>query len=525
MLALRSFLILYTSNAMPSLFCTKLVSLVLLSAVSFLALAAPLPTEILVKYRNENGFTQSTGRPIGHGVFLVKPGNTTQFSSISSPSRLEQALQTLRSDSTVLYAEPNHIGHFADMPPTTTAPNDPSYIDQGWLEQIGARQAWAVATGKGITVAVVDSGIDLLHPDLKENLRTDGYNFGDGNANPQDEFGHGTFVAGIIAAQHNNAMGGSGLAPDTTILPIKINPSGQGSFTSAALAQGIDYAIAHGVRIINLSLYVDNATQTVGDAIQRALDAGGIVVIAAGNNGGPVAFPATYPGVIAVAGTNTDGSLSAGSNRGPEIVVAAPANQVSSTTIGGGFGSNGGGTSYSAPMVTATVAEMLQIDSRLNRDNLSKILKSTAQPLVNADSSFDFGLLDAGRTLLALLPDLQPSKASFSNAETLSLRYHLPSTAGPVDLYVALSTPMGELSLGPEGTWEPVTTGTYKALISGYQFTKAADGLLFGAGGSFPSITLAGIPAGSYTWKICLVNSSNGVLLGPVIKTPISIAK
>lgn len=480
-----------------------------------------VPTEILVKYRAQ-GFAATAGHAIGHGVTVLRLADG-QFADTRAGDRwgwLNRKLSELRADPAVEYAEPNYHGEFADMPPAVATPNDPGYASQWWLDKVGARQGWAVATGKGVTVAVLDSGVDLNHPDLQANLRADGYNFGDGNANPQDVYGHGTFVAGIVAASRDNTTAGCGLAPQAHILPIKINVAATSTFSSSTLTQAIDYAVARGVQIINLSISVDSETQTVGAAIQRALDAGVVVVAAAGNQGGSVTFPGTYPGVITVAGTNQDDTLWAISNRGTEVALAAPATGVYSTLLGGGFGLRGEGTSYSTPMVAAAVADLLQVDSRLDRDHLVTLLKASTRPIATAGQSF--GVLDAGQSLLSLLPDLMPDKRSYANSDSLRLEYRLPLTAGPVDIYVALTTPSGEFSLGPDGGWYSASSG-YQVIGKGYHALAAVNGTLFGNNGAFASIWLAGVPAGRYTWRAVLVNTVNGELLGPIIESAVTV--
>ncbi|MBI5936942.1 MAG: S8 family serine peptidase [Betaproteobacteria bacterium] len=482
-----------------------------------------VPTEILVKYREQAFTSASGGRAIGHRVFVL-PATSGRFGNTENVDpwqRLRQQLDELQTNTAVEYAEPDYHGSFDDKPTAAPAPADLGYASQWWLDKVGARQGWAVATGAGITIAVIDSGVDLSHPDLQANLRSDGYNFGDGNANPQDIYGHGTFVAGIVAASCNNAVAGCGLAYRARILPIKISAVGSGTFASSAVAQAIDYAVAHGARVINLSLSIDSETQTVAAAIQRALDAGAIVVASAGNAGGPVAFPGTYPGVITVAGTNQDDSLWAMSNQGPEVALAAPATGVYSTLLGGGFGQRSAGTSYSAPMVTAAVAAMLQVDGRLGLDQMRLLLKSAGHPLVSA--GYGFGVLDMGAALLTLLPDLRPDKQGYASNDALQLNYQLPPTAGAADIYVALTTPVGEFSLSPDGMWTAVADKGYLPIAKSYAANAALNGALFGAGGIFPPITLLGMPSGRYTWRIALVNPLNGVLLGPVIESPMTL--
>ncbi len=503
--------------------CLVIVTFAALLALPAWAGTGIVPAEILVKYKGQSFAGTPGGRAIGHGVFVLQAAGG-QFATAGTGDpwqRLRQRLDETRADPAVEYAEPNYHGSFDDKPTVAPAPADPGYADQWWLDKVGARQGWAVSTGAGITVAVIDSGVDLAHPDLQQNLRNDGYNFGDGNSNPQDVYGHGTFVAGIAAAACNNAAAGCGLAYGARILPIKINVGGSGTFASSAVAQAIDYAVAHGTRVINLSLEIDGETQTVADALQRALDAGVIVVASAGNEGGPVTFPGTYPGVITVAGTYQDDSLWETSNRGPEVSLAAPAIGLYSTLLGGGFGERSKGTSYSAPMVAAAAAAMLQVDGRIGRSQISALLKGATHPLATA--GYGFGLLDMGAALLALLPDLRPDKQGYASSDALQLSFQLPPTAGTADIYVALATPLGEFSLNPDGTWASVADKGYLPIAKGYAANGPLNGFLFGSGGIFPAIPLAGVLSGRYTWRIALLNSQTGSPIGPVIESPMTL--
>ena len=262
-----------------------------------------------------------------------------------------------------------------------------------WLDRRDVQQARMLSTGKGVTVAVIDTGVDFGHWQLEKGLRIDGYNFGDNNRDIHDDIGHGTLVAGIIAGQK------WGLAPDATILPIKVNASGSLSFKPEALASGIDYAVEHGAQIINLSLYANEKDRSVADAIRRALAKGVIIVAAAGNQGGNVSFPGSLPGTIVVAGTNVDGTLSPASNRGDEITIAAPSRMVGSTLSSDDFNPYAHGTSFAAPIVSAAIAALLQINPQLDREQVIDTLRSTADGIPNTE--FDFGQIDVGRALQA----------------------------------------------------------------------------------------------------------------------------
>jgi thermitase len=211
-------------------------------------------------------------------------------------------------------------------------PNDPYYEDQWALKQVGASCAWRYTTGSpDVTVAVVDSGVDLGHPDLVDRLRDDGRDFVSNDDDPSDENGHGTNVAGIIAETLDNNEGGVGLAPGVRILPVRVM-NARGSGSDRAIARGIRYAADKGAQVINLSLGAtlmvgaDTESELVSSAIRYAQDKGSLVVVAAGNDFVPLpnAIVGDNPDVLIVAATDEDDVKANFSNSGPWISVTAP---------------------------------------------------------------------------------------------------------------------------------------------------------------------------------------------------------
>lgn len=219
------------------------------------------------------------------------------------------------------------------------APNDPRFGDQWGLTQVGAQCAWATTLGSAdVTVAVVDSGVDMQHPDLVDRLRSDGRDFVDGDDDPSDENGHGTNVAGIVAATLDNAEGVVGLAPGVSILPVRVmNARGAGS--DRAIARGIRYAADRGAKVINLSLGAtltidaDTVSAQVASAISYAQGQGALVVVAAGNDFLPLenAIVGDNPDVLVVAATDDHDIKADFSNSGPWVSVTAPGVHILST--------------------------------------------------------------------------------------------------------------------------------------------------------------------------------------------------
>lgn len=215
--------------------------------------------------------------------------------------------------------------------PAQGGPSDPYFSRQWGLTAIKAEQAWSNSTGAGALIAVVDSGVDLAHPDLSSKLvvhadadfvepagkctgkkRTGRTCTQDG---PQDENGHGTHVAGIAAALTNNGVGIAGTAPGARILPVRVLDD-EGAGSTANVAEGIRYAADKGADVINLSLgfltgvgelnRLRGLLRPIYDAIDHAVSGGAVVVIAAGNEGAPVcAEPAAHPAVVCVGATDS----------------------------------------------------------------------------------------------------------------------------------------------------------------------------------------------------------------------------
>jgi subtilisin family serine protease len=227
--------------------------------------------------------------------------------------------------------------------PATGTPNDPYFSRQWGLTKIQAPQAWATSTGAGVVIAVIDTGIDLSHEDLAANITPGTSVFkcpkkGTCNTNGQDDYGHGTHVAGIAAAVMNNGKGIVGVAPSAKLMSVKVlDKTGSGSVGD--IATGIRYAADHNAKVLNLSLgelsgegqVADQLgwNQPINDAITYAWNKGAVIVIAAGNDSFPLcAPPSNNPLALCVGATDNNDLSSFYSNKG-DIDITAP----------GGFGS------------------------------------------------------------------------------------------------------------------------------------------------------------------------------------------
>ncbi len=221
----------------------------------------------------------------------------------------------------------------AVVPETTytlfDVPDDPLYGDQGTsLRALRLPQAWDVTHSAGsVVVAVIDSGVAVGHPDLTGKIAGQ-YNAVTGSATVTDQVGHGTMVASIAAASTHNATGMAGSGWDTSILAVKV-ADGDGEITNAALADGIDWAVAHGADVINLSLGSETDDTAVRAAVADAVAADVVVVAAAGNSGVTTRFyPAALPNVLAVGATTVGGGSRASfSQYGSWVDVGRSRNQ------------------------------------------------------------------------------------------------------------------------------------------------------------------------------------------------------
>jgi len=229
-------------------------------------------------------------------------------------------------------------------------------VDWG-LEFAGIPQQWRVTRGEGVTVAVLDTGVELDHPDLREAV-ADARDFTGSRSGPEDRQGHGTHVCGTVGARQND-VGVVGVAPAVRLLVGKVLGD-DGSGSERSVAAGIDWAVERGARIVSMSLGSAQPSLQIKRAIDRAIAAGRFVVCAAGNDGGveSVNYPAKWPGPVIVGAVDREGRLAAFSSRGEEMRergICAPGQEVLSTYVGGGY-ARLSGTSMATPFVTGVVA-------------------------------------------------------------------------------------------------------------------------------------------------------------------------
>lgn len=311
--------------------------------------------------------------------------------------------------------KPSTIGVDMAQPVHMAASNDHYRYQQWGLTMLGAESLWAKSTGSGVVVAVVDTGVALSHPDLKGRVLA-GADFIAPGTSAADENGHGTHVAGIIAAIAGNSIGVAGLAPKALILPVRVLDA-DGSGDTAGVAKGIIWAAQHGAHVINLSLGSRMSDSASKSAIAYAQSRNVVVVAAAGNEGcsfllgAPTSYPAAYPGVLGVGAISSDRKIASYSSCGSWVDVVAPGSAIASTMISspyGGLCKSGvmycklSGTSMATPFASATAAlEIARLGRRFTQASIVSRLQSTATDLgaSGRDNNYGYGLINPARLL------------------------------------------------------------------------------------------------------------------------------
>jgi thermitase len=278
--------------------------------------------------------------------------------------------------------------------------SDPSFASQWHLAKIAAPKAWDLAPGAtGIVVAVVDSGVDGAHPDLSSRM-VPGYNFYSNNTNTSDVHGHGTWVAGTVAAAGNNTIGVAGVAWQAKVMPIRVSNSSGVAYISA-IANGIIWAADHGARVVNASFSGLASSPTISNAAQYARSKGAVFVASAGNCGCLDGTPEN-PYVLSVGATDANDSLASFSSRGNYVDLSAPGTSILTTNRGGGY-VRVQGTSFSSPVVAGVIALMRKANGTLSAADLVTLVKANADDRGAAgwDSSFGYGRVNAWRAVAA----------------------------------------------------------------------------------------------------------------------------
>ncbi|HNT75103.1 MAG TPA: S8 family serine peptidase [Anaerolineae bacterium] len=339
-------------------------------------------------------------------------------------------------------------------PTETLHPNDPYYPNQWAIQKANMLAAWNHSHGDQILIATLDTGVDFEHADLVSKLRGDiDWDFVNDDDNAQDDYGHGTHVAGIAAATTNNGQGVVGVGWGADILPLKVlNNKGNGSITNIIMA--LYYATDHGARIINMSLSTGpeynlqcSQVPALEEALEYAYQHGVLTVVSAGNHSTDASkvIPANCPYVITVAATDAQDAIAAFSNYGSVIDIAAPGKSIYSTDLGNHY-SVKSGTSMAAPFVSGVASLVWAAQPTYTVTQVAAALIHQTIDLGNQgwDPIFGYGRVDAAQAVwLGTLPGQSGGEEALLPRPTLtqmSLSQPDPHSYVPQHLLVRFTT-------------------------------------------------------------------------------------
>jgi subtilisin family serine protease len=346
-------------------------------------------------------------------INLLTLESKTEFKNTLLPQALISLIQNVTPSQKIqldpVTVEPVNIQEQSEVSTFSKELNDPMNSQQYSLKLIQAEEAWAINEGNPkVKIAILDTGVDVTHPDLKDKIVT-GRNMFDTTKPPMDDNGHGTHCAGIAAAVVNNGEGIAGVASKCSIMPVKVLKAGSG--TDDTIAEGIVWAADNGANVITMSLGLYRSSKPIEDALQYALDKGVTITASAGNNDdeNTIHLPSTYPGVIEVGAVDDKDKKASFSNYGKFMSIAAPGVGIISTlpTYATQKPLNYGklsGTSMAAPHVAGLVGLILSQKPNLKPAEVKKVLESTSKDLGDKgwDKYFGAGRIDALEALKSL---------------------------------------------------------------------------------------------------------------------------
>jgi len=350
--------------------------------------------------------------------------------------------------------------------------NDTYYASEWHVPKIGASTAWDSSTGVGQVIAILDTGIDAAHPDFAGKLVT-GWNFYDNNADTSDVNGHGTGVAGAAVTLANNSLGVAGVAYGAMLMPVRI-ASPSATATGSTIASGLTWAADQGADVANISYEGVCGNSTIESAAQYMKDKGGVVVVAAGNSGTQLSVAASTT-MLCVSATDSSDTKTSWSSYGSYVDLAAPGNDIYSTTKGGGY-AKWWGTSVASPVVAGTVALMKAANPSLGPADVEGLLFSTAVDLGAAgfDNSYGNGRVNAAAAVAAA--------KTFTPSDTTSptVSFSSPSSGATVKGLISISVTASDnvavtkVELSVNGA--VVATDTSSPYSFSWDSTTVADG-------------------------------------------------
>jgi thermitase len=405
---------------------------------------------------------RAAARGAGVASPVKKFASGVYYVDVSGSASVEIAAQAYRAaDARVLAASPDTIGSVSEVP------SDPLITGQWAVDKIDAPRAWNRSHGDSQWIAILDSGINESHPDLAGKVGAR-WNVVDSNTSAGDTTGHGTHVAGIAAANTNNAQGIAGVGYNAGLMNVKITDD-EGDMSASSAADGIFWAVNNGANIINLSVggtrschpwWIENifdaGVRYLRDAIDYAYSQNVVVVAAAGNSSSTAEqWPASCPHVLSVANTNHLDAKGPGTTTGSWVSVAAPGTGILSTAVPGsthcqtnlqGAYAECSGTSMAAPHVSGVAALVRASCGLVNPDYIVERITSTADPIAGTGVDWKFGRVNAFRAVCVPTPNAL-AVAGVTDS-TISLSWYNGGFWSRIEF---LSAPSGS------GNWTAVT--------------------------------------------------------------------
>lgn len=378
--------------------------------LAMLALAFPAHAAGAVVVRLQAGTSPADAQQLAQRYGAAVLDSIPQLDAYLLSALPAAAERALAARPLVRSVEPNTTDSLAGGPP---------YRGSDWhLQATRVPEVWPVTRGDpSVTIAILDTGVDLDRPELAANL-VPGRDVANDDDEPRDRNGHGTFVAGLVAS--NGFL--TGVCPLCSVMPIKVVADGSTEAPKFDSAQGIVWAVDNGADVVNLSFGGSERSGVQEDAVRYALQRGVVVVAAAGNEASDVEqFPAAYDGVIAVGATDDRDAVWSGSSYGPWVDLGAPGRGLFSLALDGGI-ERRSGTSFATPIVSGVAALLRSYRPALSGPELAAALQAGTIPLPEGARRFDRGRLDAALAL---------SKASMPGLPTLSVTRFALSPRAP----------------------------------------------------------------------------------------------
>lgn len=383
-----------------------------------------VPGQMIIKYRsglrNASAMAASSLSRIGAQKVSSVGSMAAGMELVKLPAgqSAATAAASLQQNAAIEFAEPVFTVPFPRVmkedgdtttPAPANAPNDPMFNKQYSHSIAETLAGWAITKGNPkVLVGIVDSGVDITHPDLKGKI-VDTFNGADNNKDVKDVVGHGTHVAGIAAAMTNNGIGVAGVAAECGILAVKVSSGDSSSPSTAGIANGVMWAADHGAAVINLSLGSRVESKAITEAVKYAMSKNIVVVAATGNDAQRVmSYPAAVPGVVAVGATDSKDNRARYSNYGPWVSVTAPGSDILSTfplnsnLIGQKEYGSISGTSMATPFVTGLVALIRSKYPTMPAVMVKNVLEQSAQDKGKPgfDEEYGHGRVSSGRALV-----------------------------------------------------------------------------------------------------------------------------